>query len=261
MRQVKPEVILIARPQVDYEAMRQYLDGVGGSSWLDRLDESNTYAENLVEFGGRLCYRSWEPGLNANVTRIREDSRDYLGNILKSGHGSVLQHANFSFMLDNVSRILTHELVRHAAGTAYSQESMRFVRLTDLPFWFPDWALADEIFMTEAIRFLEHSEWFQRWMTEYFELDTPGKDFAEKKHKTSFMRRFAPGGHATGILATMNIRAIRHIIYMRTAISAEEEIRIVADAIARVCLTEFPNLMQDYSPNEDLEWIPEWIKV
>ena len=46
----------------------------------------------------------------------------------------------FSFVLHNVSRVVTHELVRHRPGTAVSQESLRFVRLTDIPFWFPDWA-------------------------------------------------------------------------------------------------------------------------
>ena len=43
-------------------------------------------------------------------------------------------------MLHNVSRVATHELVRHRAGVAVSQESLRFVRLDDLPFWFPEWA-------------------------------------------------------------------------------------------------------------------------
>ena len=91
--------------------------------------------------------RPWAPGLNANVSKVREDSAEYLRNILKSGHGSVLEHANFTFLFHNVSRVFTHELVRHRAGAAYSQESMRFVRLTDIPFWFPDWAKADKELM------------------------------------------------------------------------------------------------------------------
>ena len=84
-----------------------------------------------MEFGGRLCYRSWEPGLNPNVTKVRTDQDEYLRNILKQKHGSVLEHISYSFVFHNVSRVLTHELVRHRAGTAISQESMRFVRLDD----------------------------------------------------------------------------------------------------------------------------------
>ena len=50
--------------------------------------------------------------------------------------------------------MFTHELVRHRVGTSISQESLRFVRLDDLPFWFPDWAqecplLFDDFFCDE----------------------------------------------------------------------------------------------------------------
>jgi hypothetical protein len=48
---------------------------------------------------------------------------------------------------------------------------------------------------------------------------------------------------------------------MRTAIHAEEEIRIVMDAVAKLALQATPNLMQDYNPNENQEWIPEFLKI
>lgn len=124
MRRVTPEVFLISRPSVDQQELVRYLLSIDAAGWIPT---ESTEGENLVEIGGRLCYRSWKPGLNANVTRIREDSGEYLGNILKSGHGSVLEHANYSFILKDVSRVLTHELVRHRVGAAYSQESLRFV--------------------------------------------------------------------------------------------------------------------------------------
>lgn len=260
MRHVKPEVFLIAKPQVDWDTIRRYLGGVGGESWADRV-EGTSDGEALVEFGGRLCYRSWEPGLNANVSRVRQDSQEYLGNILSSGHGSVLEHANYSFVFHNVSRVFTHEQVRHRAGVAISQESMRFVRLTDIPFWFPEWATKDEELMRRSIELLHDMEEHQIWMAEHFGLDDTGVPFSEKKYKTSFMRRFAPDGVATGMLCTMNVRALRHVIFMRTALGAEEEIRLVMDEVARLALEATPNLMQDYSPNEDLEWIPMWEKV
>ncbi|MFN2525032.1 MAG: FAD-dependent thymidylate synthase, partial [Actinomycetota bacterium] len=66
----------------------------------------------LVHFSGN-CYRSWKEGLNPNVTRVRKDQAEYFLNLLRSGHGSVLEHANYSFILYNVSRIATHEIVRH----------------------------------------------------------------------------------------------------------------------------------------------------
>ena len=44
----------------------------------------------LAEFMGRLCYRSFEPGLNPNVTRVRPNNAAHLKNIIATGHGSVL---------------------------------------------------------------------------------------------------------------------------------------------------------------------------
>ena len=86
MRETTPTVHLIARPSLDLDGMRAYLDAVGGAGWLDRrLGEGDPNpGELLVEFGGRACYRSWEPGLNPNVTRVRPDPAEYLGNILAS---------------------------------------------------------------------------------------------------------------------------------------------------------------------------------
>ena len=141
MHETSPTVFLIARPSIDVEGMRAYLEDVGGASWLDRRVAEDEGPPNggelLVEFGGRACYRSWEPGLNANVSRVRTDQREYFANILRSAHGSVLEHANYSFAMRNVSRVFTHELVRHRAGSAFSQESLRYVRLTDIGFRVP----------------------------------------------------------------------------------------------------------------------------
>lgn len=264
MKLVSPTVHLIASPKIHWESLHEVLIEQNGdeTEWFRRMaGESNNDAEVLVEFGGRECYKSWEAGLNPNVTKVREDSTEYLGNILASGHGSVLEHANFSFVFSHVSRIFTHEFVRHRAGVAVSQESMRFVRLTDIPFWFPDWALADPILMEKLLAFIEHSEWLQGFMADHFHLDDEGVNFHEKKMKTSFMRRFAPSGHATHMLATINVRALRHIIAMRTALAAEEEIRIVCDRLAELSLDAIPNLMQDYSRNENEEWVPGFLKV
>ena len=120
MRSVEPEVLLVARPQLDYGQVAAYLREVGGSSWLERLDRDrlDNDAQNLAEFAGKMCYRSWEPGLNPNVRKVREDQTAYLRNILAQAHGSVLEHLNFTFVLHNVSRVFSHEIARHRPGTA-----------------------------------------------------------------------------------------------------------------------------------------------
>ena len=154
----------------------------------------------------------------------------------------------------------THELVRHRPGTAISQESLRFVRLNDIPFWLPEWASADAELMERATAILGQLEEFQLWMAEHFGLDEEGVSFGEKKHKTSFMRRFAPDGVATGMLWTANIRTLRHTIEARTDPGAEEEIRLVFTKIAELMRAEAPALFGDYTVT-DGAWIPSWRKV
>lgn len=261
MKAVQPQVYLIAAPALDYEEIEEYLKEVGGESWLERIYRESDDPQNLVEFAGRFCYRSWEPGLNPNVTRIRTDQGDYLENILSSAHGSVLEHAQFTFALHNVSRVFTHEQVRHRVGTAISQESLRFVRLDDLPMWFPEWAQEDEELHQRALALVDQMEEFQGWMADHFGLDEEGVPFAEKKAKTSFMRRFAPEGVATGMVWSANIRTLRHTIESRTAKGAEEEIRIIFDRIGRIMQQECPLLFGDYEVDADGAWIPGWRKV
>lgn len=265
MKSVQPEVFLVAKPELDYVEVARYLRDVGGESWLERLDrgvldEELNDPQNLAEFAGRLCYRSWEPGLNPNVSRVRTDQGEYLQNILASLHGSVLEHVSFSFVLHNVSRVLTHELIRHRPGVAISQESLRFVRLQDIPFWFPEWAQGDPELMERATAVLDQMEEFQGWMAEHFGLDGEGVPFAEKKHKTSFMRRFAPEGVGTGLVWTANVRTLRHTLEARTAEGAEEEIRLLFNKIGEVLRQEAPALFGDYAV-EDGVWVPRWRKV
>jgi thymidylate synthase (FAD) len=262
---VEPDVKLISRPEIDWEQTIRYLVEVGGTEWsspkVSGAASPASDAEDLAEFAGKLCYRAWKPGLNPNVTKVRSDQAAYIRNILDSGHGSVLEHANFSFVFSNVSRVFTHELVRHRAGSAFSQESMRFVRLDDIPFWMPDWAQEDPVLAEECFQVLYILECHQIWMAKHFGLDEPGVNFSEKKAKTSFMRRFAPEGVGTSIVWTANIRSIRNVIEQRTAPHAEEEIRLVFDKVANLMLEECPLFFQDFQRSESGEWVPENRKV
>jgi len=254
-------VFLISRPSVDVEEMRAYLESVGGESWLEMREdvrEALNDGELLAEFGGRMCYRSWEPGLNPNVTRIRTDQQAYFANVLQSAHGSVLEHANFSFAFRNVSRVFTHELVRHRAGSAFSQESLRYVRLTDIGVRVPP---ALEPLREQVISLVETLEEFQLSAAQTLKLDEDGLPFAVKKEITSALRRLAPIGLSTDILWTANVRTLRHVIEMRTAPGAEEELRLVFNAVAEKMKVEVPNLFQDFSRQEDGSWVPEWRKV
>jgi thymidylate synthase (FAD) len=261
MHETSPQVFLIARPAVDLDGMRRYLEAVGGASWLELrmgADNHESAGELLVEFAGRACYRSWEPGLNPNVSRIRTDQREYFANILRSAHGSVLEHAGYSFVLRDVSRVFTHELVRHRAGSAFSQESLRYVRLTDIGFRVP---AALEPVRERVLAIVEQLEEFQVSAAAELGIDGDGVPFHVKKEVTSALRRLAPIGLSTDIVWSANVRTLRHVIEMRTAEGAEEELRTVFDAVARLMQSEAPGLFQDFERQDDGSWLPEHRKV
>jgi thymidylate synthase (FAD) len=262
VHETTPKVFLIARPSVDLDGMSRYLTEVGGESWLERrledADGSVCAGELLVEFAGRACYRSWAPGLNPNVTKVRADPREYFANILSSAHGSVLEHANWTFALRDVSRTFTHELVRHRAGSAFSQESLRYVRLADIGFRVPP---ALEPMREQVLSIVEQLEELQVSAASALGMDEEGVPFHVKKEVTSALRRLAPMGLSTDIVWTANARTLRHVIEMRTAEGAEEELRLVFDLVAQAMQVEAPGVFQDFTRHEDGAWVPEHRKV
>ena len=262
VRHAAPEVFLISRPAIDWSGLDRYLTAVGAPEWSSKAKaEQVPDGQRLVEIMGRLCYRSWAPGLNPNVTRVRTSHEGYMENLLASGHGSVLEHANYSFIFKDVSRVFTHELVRHRAGTAVSQESLRYVRLEDIPFEHPAYVLENPEILEAAERLLAQMESFQELSARLTGIDQEGVPFHTKKAVTSAARRYAPEGVATSLGWTVNIRALRHVVALRTDPSAEEEIRTVFDSVARLMIEELPGLMGDFERQADGSWLPRYRKV
>lgn len=273
MKQVEsPEVFLVAHTMLNRKALKAYLESIG----LDTSEESTdwfahpdvTDAENLLEAGGRMCYRSWIPwdpekpeASNPNVTKVREGNNKYLANIIKSEHGALFEHVNVTMIFKDVSRVFTHELVRHRAGWGYSQESLRYVRLDgDIRFWVP--GLAKEYpgvpeLMEEVVDYLAGAQAKLHKLCRIDEI----KNFTLKKKLTSMFRRIAPIGLATTIMATGNLRAWRHTIRMRTEEAAEEEIRLGFSKAAQQLKDAFPNAFYDMSENDAGEWVFEHPKI
>jgi len=261
MRIVEPKVFLVGETRIIGDELQLYLDHVGVSDWQS---DAPSDAEKLVEVMGRLCYRSFKPGLNPNVTKIREHNDEYLGNILKVRHGSVIEHPVLNFIFADVSRVFTHELVRHRAGTAISQESLRFVRLDALRFWvpscfskYPDSDKREKI-MRIIVDTVEYLEKRQVELAELLGLDNE-KNFHAKKTFTSAMRRLAPDGLATTIGWSCNPRTFRHVVEMRTDPSAEEEIRLAFSLAAEKAIAKYGNLFGDYTV-EVVDGLP-WYKT
>jgi len=93
---------------------------------------------------------------------------------------------------------------------------------------------------------MEEMSRLQRELAEMFEVDIGAKGFDTKKEMTSAFRRLAPIGLATNIGWSANMRAIRHVIEMRTSPWAEEEIRLVFGQVAEIAIARWGNLFVDY---------------
>ena len=129
----RPTVYLVGRQTLDQAAIARFLDDHGVDQWSS---DSSVPGEVLPEIAGRLCYMSFakpRPGGN----------KAYLERIKAVGHGSVLEHAVWNFIITGVSRSFTHELVRHRAGFGYSQLSQRYVDESVADFVEPD-CIADD---------------------------------------------------------------------------------------------------------------------
>lgn len=266
MHRVEPQVFLIGETHADYEGLQAYLEHIGAPEW--HSDAPASGLEEIIEVQGRGCYRSFGTELNANLTRVREGNERYLSNILRSGHGSVLEHGWACFQFCDVSRVLTHELVRHRTGTALSQESLRFVRADDLGLWIPSCFAADDVARTifqEAWHSAESRYRVLLAAAAYKETGESTMDafnalpFPVKKKYTSAARRVLPEGMATNIGWSCNLRALRHVIEERTAPHAEEEIRLLFGKVATLAVERWPALFQDYQV-EDADGLP-WYKT
>lgn len=261
MTEIEPRVHLLAETRLlPGTAVINWLDSLGGAKVLNHL--SGHDAEKLIELAGRRCYKSFAPGLNPNVRSVRTDSQDYHANILSSGHGSVLEHATCTWAIEGVSRVFTHELVRNRAGNAFSQESLRYVRLTELGFWLPpeiaEHPEAAAVFR-EAVAGLEAYQ--QKLTALFFGPATQHMPFDEKKKLTSAFRRIAPEGLATGIVLTTNFRSLRWLIEQRTGPAAEAEMRLVIGKIAEVARARWHHVFGDFSVDPDGAWVPQHHKV
>jgi thymidylate synthase (FAD) len=255
MKPTRPIVIKIGETRIDRAGIQEMLKALGVSAeGADRFERAADNGETLIELAGRICYESFEVGLNPNVTRIRLNPKDYFENLLRRGDGSVSEHATVSFALIGVSRVLSHELVRHRVGIAVSQESLRYVRPKELKFWIPDELGPEQsAAMKEAV---ERTEDAYRALEKGIDWDK--MDMDSKKRLTSAIRRILPDGLATNVIWSANHRTLRWVIEMRTDPSAEVEIRMVFDQIAQICKRDYPNIYQDMVRKELPDGTGSW---
>jgi thymidylate synthase (FAD) len=207
---------------------------------VDWIGES-TDGERLAEFAGRLCYMSQH-------NPAKRQTREYLENIKKQGHGSVLEHANYSILLEGVSRSLTHELVRHRAGFAYSQLSQRYVDESEANFVVPPAMVGDEALIETWRAQVESAQ--AAYVGLVSELMERYGWVSDKVHRRKMAREAAravlPNATETKIVVTANARAWRTMLELRSSEGAELEIRRMAVMVLRLLQREAPGFFSDF---------------
>jgi thymidylate synthase (FAD) len=232
----EPRVYLVGRQTLDEAALQRFLDDVG-TTWST---DTAVGAEQLCEVAGRICYMSFGKGRKSNA--------EYLAHLIESGHGSVLEHAVWNFIIAGVSRSFTHELVRHRAGFAFSQLSQRYVDESSADFVEPDCIAQDpelHAIWNESIR-QSHAAYCR--LVEGLQRKFAGEPDPTQRRKLARQaaRSVLPNATETRIFVSANARAWRHFIESRGHEHAETEIRKVAILILRVLQREAPSVFGDY---------------
>ncbi|HPF60656.1 MAG: FAD-dependent thymidylate synthase [Gemmatimonadetes bacterium] len=226
----EPVVTLLARPEfLEPEHL--------AVQWKD----PGTDGERLAEFAGRLCYMSQRNPAGRSTA-------EYLGNILRQGHGSVFEHATYVVLIEGVSRSLTHELVRHRAGFGYSQLSQRYVDESEAAFVVPP-AIQGDAPLEEAwlaqvgaaqqayVRAVDHLMERYAWVEDRVH---------RRKMAREAARSLLPNATETKIVVSGNVRAWRTMLELRLGEGAEREIRGMAVRVLEVLRGEAPRFFADF---------------
>ncbi len=244
-----PKTFLVGYTTVHRKGLGDYLRATDQSEFyqqfLDAVSDGIDEAEALCSFYAKLCYKSLVLGKNANVKATR-DIRDNITGCFDVGHGSVFEHVWLNFVTTDCSRVFTHELVRHRVGTAFSQTSGRYVSVEDAELVLPP--------EMEGVRFEDGKTLGDVYREKLGDLkalvavgrvalDLDEKPMAERKWWTSQLRRIMPAGQTNEMGWSANVRALRHLIEMRTSRHAEWEIRVVFNQVYEIVMKKWPLML------------------
>ena len=242
-----PMVFVVGITAPFFVGFRDYLNyrGVG---W-NRSDPITETPEAVVEAAGRVCYQSWNnPGGKSREEYIQQS-------IIEHEHGSVLEHMWFNCLVADLPRSSQLELVRHGDGTAFSFESTRF---TDKHLRFvipPKIRRADP----EVIRTWQEGieEAVSRYDFVVSMIPDDGEEGTlKRKRAKEAARSLLPNAQGSDGMFSVNARAARHIINLRTNEHADLSIREFAYALYQALKPWAPAVFADAIESTDAQGIP-----
>ena len=191
--------------------------------------------EKVVASAISQCYAS--KSASEVFEKISEERKSKLiQKVISSGHHSTVEHASFTFSAEGVSRVLTHELVRHRMAS-YSQQSQRYVKFKDANF---DYIIPPEIAKNEELK-----KEFEEKMTD---LGGFYEKLIQAGIKPEDARFVLPNSTETKIVFTMNCRSLLNFFHLRMCTRAQWEIRSLATQVCQICKKEAPSIFKDAGP-------------
>ena len=225
-----------------------------------RRTDSASDAEKTVEAAGRVCYMSF------GERQFRQSNREYVDNLVKQGHESVLEHATFTLLIDRVSRALTHQIVRHRIGFAYSQLSQQYYDEADAEFMEPPLLDGNHGLRKQWEALIEQSRAMYCAMRDAFA--TPDSSTGLSKKELQRMLRASarlalPNATLSTIVVTGNARAWRHLLRVRGEVFGDLEMREYCVEVFKKLSESAPNLFADFVLATDplgqyVKHAPEW---
>lgn len=189
--------------------------------------------ERTVAMSARLCYSPI--GAAQLEERISdEQAANLVRRLVSMGHLSTLEHVTFTFAIEGVSRVLTHQLVRHRIAS-YSQQSQRYVKEHDFETILPPSVAAN----AEAqAKFSALMEEIQSLYNEFTEAGIPAED----------ARYILPNAAETKIVCTFNARSLLNFFSLRCCTRAQWEIRALANKMLAECKKVAPVIFENAGP-------------
>lgn len=232
-----------------------------------KLIQHTPEPEKLIAAAAKLCYS--HVGIENIMEELEPQKTDkFLGMLMDIGHESPIEHVSFTFAVEGVSRVLTHQLVRHRIGCSYSQQSQRYVKLEQFEYIIPTEIekvpQAKELFVKAMeedqqtynkiaeVLFKEH---FDRLIAEG-KTEKQAKASAEKS-SIEDARYVFPNACETKIVFTMTARALMNFFRHRCCNRAQWEIREMAEEMLRQVKAVAPTLFKNAGPSCLVEACPE----
>jgi thymidylate synthase (FAD) len=192
-------------------------------------------ADKLCASAAKLCYE------NSNIYNILKkltllETKNILKKIISSGHCSVLEHASFTFYIENISRSLLAQFTRHRIAS-FSVQSQRYVNFKkNMSFIIPESIKKD----VKLLKFYKKSLLSSYNLYKYLlSVGIAAED----------ARYVLPNASETKIIVTMNARELRHFFSLRMCNRAQLEIRTVANRMLSLVKKKAPLLFYDSGAN------------